>query len=1685
MSTLISNYEISIWDDILVNGQFVEQKIMTIGADDMLYQGKVIEPNFSKKANGEKKLTFKMYSKFIDNISGLEVINPFCDQLINERKVKLFYENKWYDFIVKNVSENSTSHLNSYQLEDALVQELSKNGFDVAFDVGLSNNLGTAEELATAALSNTNWTVESDLFTERVEEHLVYAKVTKAFQAQRILENEDGIQEIVTTDIPLNAELLIFYSSCTNKPHRFQFIYLPKESYGKYDKDKVTIDENRIITVHNCQYYKDMAKIDLYKPSGQFYLPEELSIMERGNSDLENAYDTTISNWYKGKRFGFAQRTNYVPLLERYCNLYYKSINGEIETLGGAPLLYYGYLSSEYKSPALIANVITNSEFKGNTGWTGAYLGSTPNAKNKYGAVVKSTYGRFVGEKFQTAEEALRSGDFVSEKFSAYMNLTFPADGITDEKNKTYVINSGFYDNRAQIVNIKPNEEWILELTAFDAIGIPFTNKKFLDNFSVDLYEIKYNPNSGGHERKNNKKWGECTIKGDDIVLTISSDIEPNLSEKEYQKRQVKLTITPKNQNVTEIYIKSISLYRQLKNDKGQIIKPGEIDTEGVVTTIYSFVKKIEADTKSSQEDLYIEKVNSSELDYTKYIPIYNNRAEKTRTISIKESNYFNILQSISETFEAWLEIIAERDEKNTGQIVAKKVCFRKYLGNDNYASFRYGVNLKDIQRTYESKALATKLIVKQNNNELGKNGFCTIARAGSNPTGDNVVYDFRYFHNTGLMSAQDYVAHLYYAKNPYTDIKEMGKDVNIEDTSTNAQNYFNRLKKLNSSIYDIGEKISGVSLDLTKLEAEKTVQEGLKSAAEEEIGRVKDEFFTLTGKYPDQLSVNPFSVIKVAENDSSIWGDTKTLNPFWGDGVSVSDSSTITQLGTKKSTDWNIEVYLDGISEDSPLPSAGTFYIQPTFEYYYNDIKSFEKSEKIALEIRPTTNSGFLTYSLSEIDTTGSTLSKLLTEYVEYSKQLQESTKQLNGTDEKSGLIQQVAIKQKELEELTKSSEQQKKYKDALNAAFYSIYYRFIQEGTWISEEYIDDEKYYNDSLSVLYNSCSPQVAYTINVISLATLPGYEHFNFELGDKTYAEDPDFFGQEGKIGVVITEQNFYLDDPSKSTVKVQNFKNQFQDLFQKITATVQQAQYNSGSYEKAAELVNANEKIKGKFVGDALSGMSGKLAIAGQTTVVQDQSGITLTDSATKDEMRLIGGAILMSTADPDTGERTWRTGLTPEGISASLITAGTLNAGEIMIMNAEEPVFRWDAFGLTAFDIDWGKSNISGMTNPYKFVRFDKYGIYGINQNSPTAEDGSDKPDIDGRSWKPTSIDEIDDYATFALTWEGLKVCGHGSTVARIGRQNYQVMENNELVDKNAIIRINNGSEDTFVVFDDGDVLIKGTISANDGDIAGWKITEDSIGSFEEGLGSLYLYSAKKDDGDEVGNWIAAQDYQGKLTFAVSKNGQLIAREADISGAILVTEGGKIGSLEVTKTGICGKVNYYEGEDEDNPEQYVFSPWALTPQGLIIDPENTGNTKGIMFGTFIVKDEEGKEIEQNYGQLRMFTRTDTPWLQLDALSFIINASTTINKLTVTSDCSIDGCLTATNFNLGGLETGTLSSIQYLRMSKTLLPYADSTYNLGSTGFRFNTVYADDVDIGYSAGKTVTLKDLFAKVYGS
>jgi hypothetical protein len=273
--------------------------------------------------------------------------------------------------------------------------------------------------------------------------------------------------------------------------------------------------------------------------------------------------------------------------------------------------------------------------------------------------------------------------------------------------------------------------------------------------------------------------------------------------------------------------------------------------------------------------------------------------------------------------------------------------------------------------------------------------------------------------------------------------------------------------------------------------------------------------------------------------------------------------------------------------------------------------------------------------------------------------------------------------------------------------------------------------------------------------------VPGYELFSFELGDKTLAIDEQFFGPNYQEEVVITEISEALDDPTKNSIKVQNFKNQFQDLFQKITATVQQTQYSAGSYEKGAALVDANFEEKNKFITDAIN--SAQTYLQYGQTVKTGGDGITITDNSNKkNKLKLVGGAILFSTENPETQESTWMTGITNSGISASLITAGRLDTGAVQIMSGDTPVFRWDVYGISAYDALWNRTdagNVISGVNKNKFVRFDKNGIYGIDNVAGIAGDVWYPSDNDPNA---TAAQQIDTNATFSLTWEGLKVTGN-----------------------------------------------------------------------------------------------------------------------------------------------------------------------------------------------------------------------------------------------------------------------------------------------------------------------------------
>jgi len=100
--------------------------------------------HLKKEATGMNTLTFSIYSKYYDTENEELLDNPYLPYLVNERKVKLKYykgdEVKWLDFLIKDISENSSDYSFTYTATDLFINELSKSGFNLEFSTELENN---------------------------------------------------------------------------------------------------------------------------------------------------------------------------------------------------------------------------------------------------------------------------------------------------------------------------------------------------------------------------------------------------------------------------------------------------------------------------------------------------------------------------------------------------------------------------------------------------------------------------------------------------------------------------------------------------------------------------------------------------------------------------------------------------------------------------------------------------------------------------------------------------------------------------------------------------------------------------------------------------------------------------------------------------------------------------------------------------------------------------------------------------------------------------------------------------------------------------------------------------------------------------------------------------------------------------------------------------------------------------------------------------------------------------------------------------------------------------------------------------------------------------------------------------------------------------------------------------------
>ena len=1181
-----NKYEISLWEDIFVPessqgndyvpGHYEEEKIVIIGSDTMTAQCKAIEPKLVRNINGKVTFTFKMYYRYHDDKTGEDYDNPFLKLLVNERKVKVNWQDEWYDLIIKNIQESTSNKTVIYTCEDANINELAKSGFDIIFDDDLTlnnvsgSNQGTAQELVARTLEGTDWVLgESDTVQQFTEEAVFEVNLIRALPAI-------DMQTSTTVTIPAKIDdvatkILIYYpqladfinnldtsSSTTISP--LYLAYDPKQKYLKLAQTEM------------------LVQADCYKiESCECAIQENVLTFSVNGNVFGRVEYNDISTQYRARRLVYEPVSQIEPISGKSCYVHTVTMvdpSGQYADQVSVGDTVYESIGSEFGDALFATNLIANgASFITTTGWEAPT--ETPITLTVYPTTAESAGNRSV---FLTLPKTTGTARY-------YYNDAIRA-------------NSQYFQD-----DCRQGETYRIRMKVKRAVGSAYD---YCDTSNLQIYPMvaqwEYNTTIGSKYPKDTQYFDvSSAIAEQDNWIRFDLTCINTFTGSDIYRYGIGLFICQPT-NTESKYIEEIQFFKIVKDSNGTVILPGELNKTGIINNVYTYFTIKNNDIHylyQSTEDWNKQGITLKQK--------YNDNFSKIRAINIKQSNRFNILQTIAETFECWIKFKVEHDPE-TGKIIydehgapRKEVSIKNEIGEDRGIGFVYGIDLQSISRTVESSQIVTKTIVLENNNEFGEDGTCRISRSEFNYPQIDYILNFDYYINHGLIDGADLNRDLY------------GRHGTPEDT----RGFYSNLHEWNIEFARCAEENAKYAIALNK----------------------------------DKGLVNVYTTaIEAAGNE----------------------------LREQKSWVTNMAGML-------------TYEQQETQEFIATYINSSPDIKGHVAAIEAQTQ--LITFYSSQVE-------KLQIAIEEYERKIAQNQA---------------------------SMDQLQEYIKAKTKLFNKKYARFISEGSWTDQKYYDDNLYYLDANSVAYTSSRPKVSYNISVMRLSGLEDFKFKDFSLGDISYVEDTDFFGytyllkDNRKIKtpyrekVVITEITYNLDEPSKDSFQVQNYRTQFEDLFQRITAQTQSLQYTEGAYNKVSNIIESNGTIKESVLASSVRANNNALnRSALNNSVVTDESGITVTNIANATEqVKITSGGIFITT----NGGETWNNAIRGDGVGTQYLSSGAIDTKKITILgenrDSEEAVaFKWDENGITAYD-SFSISPSSGqMYDRDRYVRFYKEGV-------------------------------------------------------------------------------------------------------------------------------------------------------------------------------------------------------------------------------------------------------------------------------------------------------------------------------------------------------------------------------------
>ena len=618
----------------------------------------------------------------------------------------------------------------------------------------------------------------------------------------------------------------------------------------------------------------------------------------------------------------------------------------------------------------IVTNLVANSDFSTTSGWScNVYSENLNNTTSMDGFVstnfkgkVEAGGAKVIYDNFITSAVTNSDYSFPTES-PQYLTYTSPKTTQNYYAIDTLpvLVSSGPYSQRSRIKNLTPQTEYIAFIKYngdhdpahmhIEVAYHPYStthgvyyydstrSKIFLDFKSGNdngtgngwkAVETGAYYNGQVLENYDNKikfKNASMLNKYKDYYYQIFTVPDFQLTEEDFQKLKVQIFCMydwhgGQAGDQASINIEDLEIVTYTKDLDGNIITLKSDIEEYTPKRKYVYYDTDDLFTATKKQDLKIVETIYDKPDNTKYTPVFYNNAEKIRQISLKESNYFNGLSTLSETFQSWLRFNFKRDPN--GRVEEKRVVFKSYAGEQTWAGFRYGANLKSIKRTLDSKNIVTKMIVKNNNNQGAKNGFCSIARAPMNELGENFILNFDYYIQKKLITEDELNSVLYNTKGrsltdqidcraDFLTLDDMTigeleiklQEIN-ESTQWHCYAYANRLNTLNTYQRAYSELQEKKFIPLNQVISDLTVAEAGEVAAQDAIIESANAFYALT--HYDISDVGFSITIDSNENDEL---DIEDVIKLLDNNVEAKSLASIN--------------FLFAISEPIPTPQAPT----------------------------------------------------------------------------------------------------------------------------------------------------------------------------------------------------------------------------------------------------------------------------------------------------------------------------------------------------------------------------------------------------------------------------------------------------------------------------------------------------------------------------------------------------------------------------------------------------------------------------------------------------------------------------------------------------------------------------------------------------------------------------------------